>query len=56
LLDWNLVVLLSVAKAANRLPAALNLDDDWNGRKWKVGDYTEVVRMVRNLAHPGRYR
>ena len=57
LLDWNLGELLRVAKAANWLPAGLIVDkDEWNTRKAKVGDYAEVARMVRNLAHPGRYR
>jgi hypothetical protein len=39
LLDWQLVELLRVAKAAKWLPAALNPDEDWNSRK----------------AHPARY-
>lgn len=56
LLDWNLGELLKVAKSAGWLPAGLDLDDDWDGRKAKVGDYAEVARMVRNLDHPGRYR
>lgn len=55
LLDWNLVELLRVAKAAGWLPTALDLNDDWNWRKAKVGDYAEVVRRMRNLAHPARY-
>jgi hypothetical protein len=33
----------------------LNLEDDWSNRKARVGDYAEVVRQVRNLAHPARY-
>jgi hypothetical protein len=44
-----------VAKAAGWLPAALDQKDGWNRRKAKVGDYAEVVRMMRNLAHPARY-
>ena len=57
LLDWDLGKLLRVAKAAGWLPAKLDPDkDDWDGRKAKVGDYAEVARVVRNLAHPGRYR
>ena len=55
LLDWQFVELLRVAKAAKWLPAALNPDDEWNSRKARIGDYAEVVRMVRNLAHPSRY-
>jgi hypothetical protein len=55
LLKWDLAELLAVAKAAGWLPTALDLDDDWNWRKARVGDYAEVVRMMRNLAHPARY-
>jgi hypothetical protein len=55
LLAWDLAELLKVAKAAKWLPAALNQNDDWNTRKARIGDYAEVVRMVRNLAHPARY-
>ena len=33
----------------------MSLKDDWDGRKAKVGDHAEVVRMLRNLAHPARY-
>jgi hypothetical protein len=54
-LDWSLVQLLAVAKKAKWLPAGLELGDDWSSRKAKVGDHAEVVRMVRNLAHPARY-
>lgn len=55
LLDWQFVELLRVAKAAHWLPSALDLQDDWNKRKARIGDYAEVVRQVRNLAHPARY-
>jgi len=55
LLDWQFIELLRVAKAANWLPSALDLNDGWNGRKARIGDHAEVVRMVRNLAHPARY-
>ena len=55
LLDWTLADLLKVAKAAQWLPSALTLQDEWDGRKAKVGDYAEVVRMIRNLVHPARY-
>ena len=56
LLKRDLADLLKVAKAAGWLPTALDLNSDWNWRKAKVGDYAEVVRMMRNLAHPARYR
>jgi hypothetical protein len=55
LLDWSLADLLKVAKAAGWLPSGLTLQDEWDGRKAKIGDYAEVVRMVRNLVHPARY-
>ena len=55
LLRWDFTDLLSVAKGANWLPSSLNLDDGGNTRKALIGDYAEVVRMVRNLAHPGSY-
>jgi hypothetical protein len=56
LLEWHLGELLRVAKAAGWLPAALDhAKDEWNGKKAKIGDYAEVVRDIRNLAHPARY-
>ena len=56
LVDWDLAELLRVAKAANWLPAGLNMDEEWNSRKARVGDYAEVARRVRNLVHAGKYR
>jgi len=56
LLNWDLSALLKVANAAGWLPSNLALDDEWCNRKALVGDYAEVVRMVRNLVHPARYR
>jgi hypothetical protein len=55
LLDWMLADLLRVAKAAQWLPTGLALSDRWNSRTARIGDYAEVARMVRNLAHPARY-
>jgi hypothetical protein len=55
LLDWTFADLLTVARAAKWLSPGLNLGDDWNTKKAKIGDYAEVVRKVRNLAHPARY-
>jgi hypothetical protein len=55
LLRWDLGQLLKAAKAAGWLPSGLNPSDEWSTRKAKVGDYAEVSRMTRNLAHPGRY-
>jgi hypothetical protein len=55
LLKWTLADLVAVAKSANWLPAGLALTDDWDSRKARVGDHAEVVKMLRNLAHPARY-
>jgi hypothetical protein len=55
LIDWDLAEALQVAKAAHWLPSALDLKDEWSSRKALIGDYAEVVRMIRNLAHPARY-
>lgn len=55
LLRWDLGELLKVAKAANWLPSTLDLNEEWNNKKAQIGDYAEVVRMMRNLAHPARY-
>jgi hypothetical protein len=55
LLEWNLIDLLRVAKAAAWLPAGLALTDEWSFRKARIGDHAEMVRIVRNLAHPARY-
>jgi hypothetical protein len=46
LLDWKLIELLRIPKAAGWLPVGLELTDDWDHRKAKVGDYAEVVRQV----------
>jgi hypothetical protein len=56
LLDWDLGELLRVAKAAKWLPTADDPNHHWHLKKAKIGDFAELVRMVRNLAHPARYR
>src|SRR5437588_4004092 len=33
-----------------------NLNHHFHLKKAKIGDFAELVRMVRNLAHPARYR
>ena len=56
LLRWDLGELLNVAKAAGWLPAGLEIGkDDWLPRKAKVGDRAEVLRLIRDLLHPGRH-
>jgi len=56
LLEWNLAELLQVAKVAGWLPSALEYGkDDWNAKVAAIGDYAELVRELRNFAHPARY-
>lgn len=55
LLEWKFIELLRVAKASGWLPSQLDLNDRWSSRKARIGDYAEVVRMVRNLVHPASY-
>jgi hypothetical protein len=56
LLEWNLSELIRVAKAAGWLPSSLEYGkDDWDSKKAEAGDYAEIVRETRNLAHPARY-
>lgn len=56
LLRWDLGELLVVAKAADWPPTGLVVgEDDWIPRKAKVGDRAEVLRLIRDLVHPGRY-
>jgi hypothetical protein len=55
LLEWKFIELLRVAKAANWLPSQMDLNEEWNSGKARIGDYAEVVRMVRNLVHPASY-
>jgi hypothetical protein len=56
LLEWELGELLRVAKAAKWLPTSDNPNHHFHLKKAKIGDFAELVRMVRNLAHPARYR
>ena len=55
LLEWKFIELLRVAKAAGWLPSQLDLNDQWSGRKARIGDHAEVVRMIRNLVHPAAF-
>jgi hypothetical protein len=55
LVNWDLSELVEVAKTTSWFPFSLDPDEDWDGRKAKVGDYVEVARMIRNLVHPGFY-
>lgn len=55
LAHWSLAELLAVAKERGWLPSALSLDEEWNDKKAQIGDYTEVLREIRNLIHPARH-
>ncbi|MBN8737757.1 MAG: hypothetical protein J0H27_16010 [Xanthomonadales bacterium] len=55
LLDWNLSDLLNASSGMGWLPRALEKGADWSDRRAKVGDYADVLRQIRNLAHPARY-
>ena len=56
LLKWKLFELLRVAKTAGWLPYGLEYGvDDWDHKRAKAGDYAEVARELRNLAHPSVY-
>ena len=52
LLDWSLFQLITIARECEWIPSGLSLDDDWDSRKADVGDYSEVLRQIRNLVHP----
>lgn len=55
LAKWSFAELLAVAKERNWLPSSLSLDEAWNAKSAQIGDYTEVLRQLRNLVHPARY-
>ena len=45
-----------VARAAKWLPTSDDSNHNYHLKKAKIGDFTDVVRGVRNFAHPARYR
>jgi len=53
--EWGLSQLLVVAKSLEWLPSSHKDVDDLDPHDAKVGDYVEVVRVIRNLIHPGIY-
>ena len=55
LAEWSLGELLAVVKERGWLPTGLSLDEEWNGKKAQIGDWSEVLRKLRNLIHPARY-
>ena len=54
LLDWSLHDLIIIARDCDWLPAGLCLDDDWDRKRAKIGDYAVVIKEVRNRVHPAR--
>lgn len=55
LAQWSLAELLAVAKERGWLPSSLSLDEEWSDKKAQIGDYTEVLRQIRNLIHPAEH-
>jgi hypothetical protein len=55
LLAWTLTELLRVARNCGWLPAGLELEEEWNQRKARIGDYAVVLKDFRNLVHPAVY-
>ena len=55
LAQWSLADLLAVAKERAWLPSGLSLDEEWSDKKAQIGDYTEVLRQIRNLIHPTQH-
>lgn len=44
--------LINIAKKRGWLEHALKLNEDFDRKKAKIGDYAEVMRLVRNCVHP----
>jgi len=55
LAQWSLAELLAVAKERAWLPSGLSLDEEWSDKSAQIGDYTEVLRQIRNLIHPTQH-
>lgn len=54
LLQWGLGKLLRVANELGWLPA-YPIDGTPDPKDWSIGAHAQVVRILRNLVHPGRY-
>ncbi len=52
---WTLSELLQTAAGMHWLPAAIQTQEKWSGRRAKIGDYAKELMKTRNLIHPGRY-
>src|SRR5262249_28680119 len=55
LLAWTLADMVRAARGAGWLPAGMELDSRWNGRRARIGDYAEALRQIRNLVHAARF-
>ncbi len=53
--DWGLSQFLLVSRKLGWLPASRDTGVDTGPERVQVGDLVEVVRVVRNLVHPGIY-
>lgn len=53
--EWGLSQLLLVARNLNWLPSSRKGIGNLDPHDAKVGDYIEVVRVIRNLIHPAIY-
>jgi hypothetical protein len=54
--DLTLFELISIAKAADWLPSGLDYaKDGWDLKRFRIGDFADLAREIRNLTHPGRY-
>ncbi|MGI6662280.1 MAG: hypothetical protein ACOX4B_02200 [Bacillota bacterium] len=53
--EWGLSQLLFIARNLGWLPSSHREIENLDPHDAKVGDYIEVVRVIRNLIHPGIY-
>ncbi|HHY45431.1 MAG TPA: hypothetical protein GX512_06965 [Firmicutes bacterium] len=53
--EWGLSQLLLIARNLDWLPSSHREIESLDPHDAKVGDYIEVVRVIRNLIHPGIY-
>ena len=55
LLNWTFFQLLRIARECGWLPARLKMDEDLDQKRAHIGDYTVVLKNVRNLVHSSCY-
>lgn len=53
--DWGLSQLISAAKHLEWLPSSHQDIDQLDPDRAQVGDYVELVRIIRNFVHPSIY-